>query len=101
MPDSSIRQEYARPCSRPFSFCMFPSGRTQGFVNTLTSDFPLTLFRFRVTPSLMPSVARVINDTVMHRLWRCGSVSPDRWTEDDKMALLQTSLSLLLLGQAI
>lgn len=61
----------------------------------------LTLFPFEVTPRPMPSVAHVINDTVMYRLWWCSSVSPDRWTEDDKMALLQTSLSLLLLGQAI
>lgn len=49
----------------------------------------------------MPSVAGVVNATVMHRLWQCSSVSPDRWTEDDKMALLQIALSLLFLGQAI
>lgn len=66
----------------------------------LTRDFPL-LLSSQVTLRPMPDIAHAINDTVTHRLWGCSSLSPGRWTEDDKMASLQTSLSLLFFGQAI
>lgn len=54
-----------------------------------------------MTPRLPPSAARATSDAVMRGLWCHSSVSPDRWTEDAEMALLQTSPSLLLCGQAI
>lgn len=66
-----------------------------------STDFPLLLSSPCKHPRTDALSSPFKNDTVVHGLWGCSSVSSDRWTEDDKMALLQTSLSLLLVGQAI